>query len=108
MIKTRKEVLNNLKSICDKVDLKMIEYQNKILDKRYNFDKRELQSNLIYDINKIVDDDLIFTDQIEDTEIKDYYFRMISKIKSLNDIDKWSTLSYVVNTLYHTLRILEG
>lgn len=108
MIKTRKEVLNNLKSICDKVDLKMIEYQNKILDKRYNFDKRELQSNLIYDINKIVDDDLIFTDQIEDTEIKDYYFRMISKIKSLNDIDKWSTLSYVVNTLYHTLRVLEG
>lgn len=108
MIKTRKEVLNNLKSICDKVDLKMIEYQNKILDKRYNFDKRELQSNLIYDINKIIDDDLIFTDQIEDTEIKDYYFRMISKIKSLNDIDKWSTLSYVVNTLYHTLRILEG
>lgn len=108
MIKTRKEVLNNLKSICDKVDLKMIEYQNKILDKRYNFDKRELQSNLIYDLNKIVDDDLIFTDQIEDTEIKDYYFRMISKIKSLNDIDKWSTLSYVVNTLYHTLRVLEG
>ena len=108
MIKTRKEVLNNLKSICDKVDLKMIEYQNKILDKRYNFDKRELQSNLIYDINKIVDDDLIFTDQIEDTEIKDYYFRMISKIKSLNDIDNWSTLSYVVNTLYHTLRVLEG
>lgn len=108
MIKTRKEVLNNLKSICDKVDLKMIEYQNKILDKRYNFDKRELQSNLIYDINKIVDDDLIFTDQIEDTEIKDYYFRMISKIKSLNDIEKWSTLSYVVNTLYHTLRVLEG
>ena len=108
MIKTRKEVLNNLKSICDKVDLKMIEYQNKILDKRYNFDKRELQSNLIYDINKIVDDDLIFTDQIEDTEIKDYYFRMISKIKSLNDIDKWSTLSYVVNTLYHTLRVMEG
>lgn len=108
MIKTRKEVLNNLKSICDKVDLKMIEYQNKILDKRYNFDKRELQSNLIYDINKIVDDDLIFTDQIEDTEIKDYYFRIISKIKSLNDINKWSTLSYVVNTLYHTLRVLEG
>lgn len=108
MIKTRKEVLKNLKEICDNVDRKMIEYQNKILDRRYNFDKRELQSNLIYDINKIVDDDLIFTDQIEDTEIKDYYFRMISKIKSLNDIEKWSTLSYVVNTLYHTLRVLEG